>query len=240
MKHVDTINLSGIAFQSPTWVTGLIVRINEGAKVAKPLTLFEHETIPLEWSDRDLRAIERPRATTGQEILRSIISRGRRGLQATSYVGVTRLGRRNVQILPKIFRSHLDRDEQVRQATGNLLHMLEVAGQIGVREHGLASLLRRDVDRFEVLTRLFATHLREQWERGPFRTYRAHDDELPVLRGTWRVADRLRHPHRKHVLAVTYDEFSTDNPLNRLLRFVTEQLWRLTADAGRAPSVLGH
>lgn len=78
MKHVDTINLSGIALQSLKWVTDLIVGINEGAKVAKPLTLFEHETIPFEWSDRDLRAIERLRAATGQEILRPIISRGHR------------------------------------------------------------------------------------------------------------------------------------------------------------------
>jgi 5-methylcytosine-specific restriction enzyme subunit McrC len=78
---------------------------------------------------------------------------------------------------------------------------------------------------------LFATHLRDEWRRGPVRRYVSRDeDRSPTLRGKWRVSDQLRRPAEKHVFAITSDEFSADNPLNRVFRFVVERLWHLTRD----------
>jgi 5-methylcytosine-specific restriction enzyme subunit McrC len=65
-----------------------------------------------------------------------------------------------------------------------------------------------------------------------FRTYQVVEDELPVLRGKWRIAEQLRRPYRQHVFPVAYDEFTADNSLNRVFRFVLERLWRLTRDSG--------
>ena len=100
-----------------------------------------------------------------------------------------------------------------------------------LREHALASLLRRPMDWLEVLTRLFATHLKEEWQRGPCRTYQTVEAEVPVLKGKWRLTEQVRRPERKHRFAVAHDEFQTDNVLNRLFRFVVERLLRLTGDA---------
>lgn len=52
-----------------------------------------------------------------------------------------------------------------------------------------------------------------------------------MLRGTWRIGEQLRHPVSKHRFAVAHDEFLTDNPLNRVLRFVVESLWWRSRDA---------
>ena len=54
----------------------------------------------------------------------------------------------------------------VDDATRNLLHMLSVAGQLPVRDQDIAHLLKRASDWFEVLTRLFAMRMTEEWQRG--------------------------------------------------------------------------
>ena len=149
-------------------------------------------------------------------------------MQATQYVGVVRLGRETIQVLPKIYRhEECGPDEAAR----NLLHLLAVAADLPVREHALAPLLRRHADWFEILTRLFATHLTDAWQRGVVRGYvPIEDNDSPLLRGKWRLTAQLRRPAHRHRFCVTYDEFTPDNPLNRVLRFVVERLWTLTRD----------
>ncbi len=196
-------------------------------------TLFEHESKSFDWTEREYAALERLNRAAGTDILRATFRHGRRELQAAQHVGVVRLGRRAVQVLPKIYRAGgATRGEQAREATRNLLQLLAYAGQLPIREQALAPLLRHGNDWFEILTRLFATHLLEEWQRGAYRHYQAVEEELPVLKGKWRVAESLRRPVRRHLFPVAYDEFTADNTLNRIFRFVVERLWRLTRDGG--------
>jgi 5-methylcytosine-specific restriction enzyme subunit McrC len=193
--------------------------------------LFEHETKQFDWTDRDLAELERLNRATGVDVLRATVRGKQRMLKAAQYVGVIRLGRRTIQVLPKIYQSNDAVCERAWEATRNLLYMLEYAGQLPIREHALAPLLQRDLDWFEILTRLFASHLTQEWQRGAYRGYQVIEDELPVLKGKWRIADQLRYPERKHIFTVAYDEFTSDNRLNRVFRFVVERLWCLTRDA---------
>jgi 5-methylcytosine-specific restriction enzyme subunit McrC len=208
--------------------------------VMETLTLFEHEQSPdgFDLTEREQAALERLNRAVGSEVLRPVL-RGRRiGVRATQYVGVVRLGRRAVQVLPKIHRvgpakarGLEERDGRIKEATHNLLHMLATAGRLPVREHSLAPLAGDADDWFEILTRLFATHLLEEWQRGAHRHYQTVEDELPVLKGRWRVAEHLRKPARSHLFPVAFDEFTADNSLNRVFRFVVERLWQLSRDA---------
>lgn len=197
------------------------------------LTLFEHESKPFSWSDRDLVTFERLRRTLGVDVVRATIRNGERAIQAAQHVGVVRLGHRAVQILPKMYRANdaVPEQQRAQEATRNLLHLLAYAGQLPIREHEIAPLMRRDSDWFEILTHLFASHLMEEWQRGASRSYQTVEAELPVLKGKWRITEQLRRPERKHIFAVAYDEFTADNPLNRVFRYVVERLWRLTRDA---------
>lgn len=201
-----------------------------------PTTIFEHEyTDGFAWTARDGATLERLRRAAGADVLRATVVRnGRRELQAAQYVGVVRLGQRTVQVLPKIYRASVARDDKERstEATRNLLYLLAYAGRLPVREQELAPLMRAGADWFEILTRLFATHLREEWQRGAHRHYQTVEADSPVLKGKWRIAAQLRHPLRQHIFAVAYDEFTADNALNRVFRFVVERLWQLTRDGG--------
>ncbi len=135
-------------------------------------------------------------------------------------------------MLPKIYWAGeaTDKGQRAREATRNLLHMLQIADEVQVREQGLANLLKEKMDWFEILTRLFALHLREEWQHGPSRGYLMVEDDQHTLKGKWRVAEQVRRPGRDHVFSVAYDEFTADIPLNRVFRFVVERLWGATRD----------
>jgi 5-methylcytosine-specific restriction enzyme subunit McrC len=207
----------------------------------KTLTLFEHEyTSGFNWTDSELSALERMNGGAGSVILRPTLRAGKRELQAAQHVGVVRVGSRTVQILPKIHRpGGASPEERSNEATHNLLHLLAYAGQLSVREHETASLLRHNDDWFEILTRLFASHLLDEWQRGAYRNYQVVEADSPVLKGKWRIGEQLRRPHRKHVFSIAYDEFTADNPLNRVFRFVVERLWRLSRN-GTNRRMLGN
>lgn len=154
------------------------------------ITLFEHDTIEFAWTDRDLVALASVNRALGVDVLRATVGRGgQRQLQAAQHVGVVRLGACTFQILPKMYRPDADGD-RIQESTRNLLSLLAYAGQLTIREHALAPLLRQNADWFELLTRLFASHLRDEWQRGVIRGYQARDEDSPTLRGKWRVGDR--------------------------------------------------
>jgi 5-methylcytosine-specific restriction enzyme subunit McrC len=201
--------------------------------MGKPITLFEHDTEDFDWTDKEFSVLDRLAQKAGAELLRPAVRGGTKVLVATQHVGVFRLGNRTVQVLPKIYQSSATTDarQRAKEATKNLLHMLHIADDVPIREQGLAALLRRDMDWFEILTRLFALHLREEWQRGPSRGYLVVEDDLPTLKGKWRIAEQIRHPGRDHMLAVAYDEFTADIPLNRVFRFVVDRLWGVTRDS---------
>jgi 5-methylcytosine-specific restriction enzyme subunit McrC len=190
-----------------------------------PQTVFEHQPIPFAWTSRHLMALERMNRAYGAEVLRATTVRGALVLQAAEHVGVVRLGGQTIQILPKMYRGDSDKTP-AQQATRNLLHMLAYANDLSIREHALAPLLKQNADWFEILTRLFATHLQAEWQRGAQRDYQRIEDELPLLKGKWRIGEQLRRPMQHHRFHVAYDEFTSDNALNRVFRFVVERLWK--------------
>jgi 5-methylcytosine-specific restriction enzyme subunit McrC len=190
-------------------------------------TLFEHRTIPFEWENKHLAALEQLNQSLEAEVLRATTERGQRVFKANHYVGVVRLGRDTIQILPKIDNG----DSSAQSATRNLLYLLEQVGNFPTSKPELNSLLQQGQDWFELLTRLFVTELQQQWQRGPFCHYQVVEANLPTLKGRWRIVEQLRRPANDHRFEVTYDEFSPDNQLNRIFRFVTERLWGQSRDA---------
>lgn len=193
----------------------------------KVTKLFEYEDID-SLREPEVRILERFSRSTGVEILKPVVRKGQTVFQARQYVGVIQLGQHTVQILPKMHSEEPAEAEQM--ATRNLLMMLDYAGHLGIKEAGTAAL-RNSKNWFEVLTHIFALNLRRQWVRGAICKYEAIDAVLPVLKGKWRVTDQLRRPEQKHRFTVTYDEFTHDNPLNQILRYVVELLWQLTRDS---------
>ncbi|MCW3096238.1 MAG: mcrBC [Chthonomonadaceae bacterium] len=198
------------------------------------LTIFEHDTTTdYTWTDKDVAALDRLRDQYGAEVLQPTFRKNVHALKATQFVGMLRIGHRIIHILPKMYRpsANLTETEKKREAAANLLSMLSYAGDLPVHQSEITSLLQRDISWLEILTRLFSVNLMRLWQMGPARNYESCHDELPRLKGKWRFSDQLRRPDRRHILSVTYDEFTVNNRFNRVLRFVVEQLWAITRDS---------
>lgn len=189
-------------------------------------TLFEHEALPYKWEQRHQSILERIRVIKGAEVLSATMRSGQRVLQAHQYVGTVRLGADTVTIFPKIDYG----EEGFLSATRNLLYMLDLAGYIPPHDQTLAPMLERNQDWFELLTRIYATELLGQWRRGPHSFYQLVENNVAALKGKWRVDQQLRQPARDHRFDVVFDEFTPDNQLSRVFRYVTEQLWLRTRD----------
>lgn len=197
--------------------------------MSNSFVLFEHDWQEFRGTEREWQAIEQLNRLVGTVALIPTIREGKRCIKATQYVGVFRVGTQTIQVLPKMFRD--EAGERVEQATQNLLYLLEYTGQSLIRRAPLAALSRKRLDWFEVLTYLFASNLREEWQRGAFRAYERIEDFSSVLKGKWRFTEQFRRPEQKHRFAVAYDEFTADHFFNRILRFVVERLWQLTRNS---------
>lgn len=199
----------------------------------KLITLFEHETTKnFGWSESDLIAVTKMNSEIGANVLSPVVKFGKKELKAAEYVGVVRFGKRSIQILPKIYRSSSSNsDAQIAtQSSRNLLKLLSYAGDFPFKESEVNSLLKMQNDWFEILIHLFSKRLHEEWRTGANRNYQPVDETLPVLKGRWKIASHIKNPIRKTSFDVIYDEFTVDNPLNRLFRFVVEKLLRLTGN----------
>lgn len=132
------------------------------------LSLFEYDlSNGFNWTDREQEAIAKLEKIIGDRLFDLTIHNGDREIKARQYVGVFRLGDRTVEVLPKMYRSS-DAATQKHEAVRNLLYMLEYTNQLNVKQYALASLSQQDLDWFEILTRLFAMNLLEEWQRGLF------------------------------------------------------------------------
>ena len=179
------------------------------------ITLFEHEAKAFPWTERDVIALERLHRALGREVVRATTRGGVSVLQANQHIGVFHFGSTTLQVLPKMYQGYAGDTEErhVREATRNVLFLLTYALDLPFWETGITSLLYQHLDWFEILSRLFATHLTEEWQRGAYRSYQETENEQHTLKGKWRVTEQLRHPERKHLFIVTFDDFSADNPL---------------------------
>jgi 5-methylcytosine-specific restriction enzyme subunit McrC len=196
------------------------------------ITLFEHDYSPFLWTDKDLSDLDRVNKLLGAELLSFTIKGKDRYIKSNEYVGIIRFGNYSIQVLPKMYKNApgISQKEIERQATGNLLHMLSIAGQLPFKDNDLTNLLEKKLDWFEIITRLFVKNMIKEWQRGVYRTYQTREEELSILRGKWKVYELIKKPERKHRFSVQYDEFETDNLMNRIFRFVVERLWNLTRD----------
>ena len=136
----------------------------------------------------------------------------RNSLIAQNFVGVIHLGSFQVEVLPKV---HAE-ESQLRR---NLVEM--VAGTLKLKlQGGVAGQMERSSHSvLEALVRLYCESLWQALHKGMVKRYETRQDNLVVLRGRLNVAQQLRHNlARPDRLYCSFDEFTPDNELNRVLK----------------------
>ncbi len=156
--------------------------------------------LPLEWSGADGRI-----------------------LKARQWVGVVEIEGSRVEIYPKTDAAFINRNElnegEAQSTLHTLLHLLEAADYSDWIEADRAALQTAPLTFIDVWAYLWARNLWPHLRRGLPRTYLAHEDDLPAVRGRILLSRQLvRYGERLDHLLCAWDEFSPDMPLLRLIK----------------------
>lgn len=188
------------------------------AQSEQPFLSERDEDLVLKLNDMVSKAEGQPEA----EVLRVNLQ----GIRTFSHVGIVQLGKKRIEILPKIYKTGAQDEETVGCARKNLLQMLSKAGLMPIHKSDISAYGAED-DFFEFLIRLFLDDLETILNGQLHREYMAREEELSKLRGKLDLRKQLvKLPSRLHVFSCIHDEFSEDNLLNRVIKAA---LFRLSA-----------
>jgi len=138
-------------------------------------------------------------------------------LRPLNYVGIVRADELTIQIFPKLYK-HKNYEEQLPIVAGNLLKMLSCSGNVPITEIDVADLDVKKLDLFEIFIQIFAKKLLQTIKFSQKREYIKKYDEIRVVKGRIDFK-KYNNPCRMHIIPCNFYEFSSDNALNRTLKF---------------------
>lgn len=182
------------------------------------LTLREYETARIgpRWdaggkvvSRHEVAALDRHQRETGQKCFEL----GYRSIRATNWVGVIGLGKRSIEVIPKI------EDSDSKKVRENLLHMVSIAGLVPISEADITSLANSNKSLLAAYMELYVQHLDREWRTGQIRRYVVREENRTCLKGKLLLPKHLRNNllHGERFFTAS-DEFLCDNPVSQLLK----------------------
>ena len=174
----------------------------------------------------DLLRIERLNSFLHDKILNVVVEKGQAVVKATSYVGILKIGKTTLQILPKV-----DKDNE-GLAVQNLLYLLSYTKKLPIKESDIAHLTEKQTEFFEILVYLFAKNLWDLIRKGMYKEYVAEEEYAGFLKGKWLISQQLtQRPTNRHNFYVSYDDFTEDNSFNRIFKYAVIRLQKISTDA---------
>ena len=196
-------------------------------KTSSHIVVREHQPLDVDGLDDgdlgDLKDFALANAEDDEGSPRSVLALQNGQLHARNHVGIIETQRGTVvEILPKV---GFDSDEDVRKVFLKMLRPYrDRAGRFV--QFGQASI--RSLSRFnmlQVFIRLFLDDLVRLTQRGLARHYQSVEDNLPCLRGRIQFAEHIRlNAANGARFYVTFDEFTADRPVNRLIHTTIHRL----------------
>lgn len=211
---------------------------------ASLLRLCEYESRSVEWEHDTRHAVLAAAEAWGHEhrLPQPPLSFGGPDGQiitAQQYVGVVEAGGVMVEIYPKLDASLVKLpgliESRADAVMGNLLWLLEESGYGGLVDAGEAAVEESPESITDLLAWLFARRLRHQLSLGMPQEYVNQWDDLSLVRGRIEFARQATvHFGRPDRIACTWDEFTPDTALARLLRCAASLLLKRVRLAGAA------
>jgi len=154
-----------------------------------------------------------------------------------SFVGILQVGRKRIEILPKLYNPILTRsldssseDEKTRlyrNARKNLFALLSAAGFIPFYKSG-KSQYRDEKDFFEFMIALFLTDLESVMGTQSHHEYFSREEECVHLKGKLDYQHQIiKLPSELAKFYCKYDEFTIDNPINRVIKATLRRIQEL-------------
>lgn len=151
-----------------------------------------------------------------------------------SFVGIIQIGKTRIEILPKLYDPEKDtsinslsvaeKEKLYRTARKNLFSLLSISGLIPYYKSRI-SQYGKEKDFYEFLISLFLTDLETIMGSSFHHEYVNRTDEIGHIKGKLNYREQiLKLPSELHTFSCCYDEFSIDNPLNRLIKAALQKI----------------
>ena len=111
------------------------------------------------------------------------------GIKATSYVGVIKFKKIQIQILPKLISKNDNNDKILK----NLLYMLSYTKKLDIKTSDSAKLAKNDNPFLEILIREYANSLFECLKRLTPKNYIREEDNLNYLKGKLLFTQNIKY-----------------------------------------------
>lgn len=155
-------------------------------------------------------------------------------LKSNKYVGVIHYEGEKINLLPKIFYDG-DKDyseNEINQIQNHILWWLSYCRKIKFPNYQ-ASLGSTKSDFFEVLIYLFSKYTRELLSSSIYQQYEEVNRELSFIKGRLNTNEYINQnlsTGKWHKLNCTFDAFVFDNEFNRIIKYVTTLLFKVTGN----------
>lgn len=154
-----------------------------------------------------------------------------------SYVGIIQIGKKRIEILPKLYNPQVNQainnlsayeQKKLKQtARKNLFHLLSITGVIPVYKSEL-SHYGQEQDFFEFLIALFLYDLESIVGSHLHHEYIHQSEDLWTIKGKLDFQKQsVKLPSQLHTFSCNFDEFSIDNPLNRIIKATLKRIQEL-------------
>lgn len=130
-----------------------------------------------------------------------------------NYVGFIQLSSCSIEVLPKVTGNDPVLSRKV------ILRMLQRTGYLDIHESQTGLLATEKMNLFEIIAYLFASKLIKELNKGVYHTYSVQNEELQSVRGKINLVSQMQRAYNKSTaVSCIFDEFQTDNTLNRILK----------------------
>lgn len=144
----------------------------------------------------------------------------RNGIKFSQYVGVIQVGSLTIEILPKIDKPGLNKEEfkvESEKWQRVLMRMLSISGEIELETVSEASLKKR-YTLLDLYFEVFLNEVDELLRKGLTKKYRSLSGNIPALKGRLEFSKNIRHNlvHQERFYTV-HQEYDQQNLLNQVL-----------------------
>lgn len=197
-------------------------------KQSEVITLFEDSSTLLRDYGDHLRNLN---------ILRDIVEPRNFSLQADGslrimhYVGFFQRGKTRVQILPKVFQGVADVEIEKQKGLEFIYRLLYWSGFLKHKSLNIQQIGTTDSDLLELLISIFINEFNSLFRRKIHRKYEETIEPQQFIKGKILFSETVRsNPILKHIHIVRFDEYTINNPLNRIFKTLLFQLLTKTND----------
>lgn len=180
------------------------------------LTAFEHGEVPVQL-ERTADALSETEAARLSELARrlpQLCDRGHRVIRFGAFCGITSLGSRSLELLPKV-----DDRADPDQCRGILLGLLQRSRETTLFRQLQANQRLRSAPLLDVFIAAYFDEVSGLVRAGLLREYQTHDDDLRAVRGRVLLNRQFSAlADRRDLVSCRYDELTSDNSWNRLLK----------------------